>query len=236
MPEIRTTSIPMEKDKTTTNQGLDLQFIAGQLRKPNGDFAPKVAEKMNTVNEPLYHLTLKTLQLADNESVLEIGFGSGKFFDKLFLEANNLDVSGIDYSKEMVEMATQINSAQVATGHLKLDNGSSDSLPYADQRFDKVFCNMVIYFWEQPENHLKEIRRVLKQNGKFYIGFRPRKSMLQLPFTQYDFTLYDPDDWSAILRQNGFSIAGLEQSTDPAIEDNGNKMQLESICIVAGKV
>ncbi len=50
--------------------------IAQQLRKPAGASAKNIADKMDQVNEPLFDLTLETMQLIDGESILEIGFGS----------------------------------------------------------------------------------------------------------------------------------------------------------------
>lgn len=210
-------------------------FIAGQLRKPSGSFAKKVAGSMDKVNEPLYDLTLETMNLQDNESILEIGFGSGSFIEKLFQKADRLQVTGIDYSQKMVNLATSVNQSRIFSGQLHLHHGSSDKLPFEDYSFDKIFCNMVIYFWDKPEGHLKEVHRVLKPGGKFYTGFRPRKSMEQLPFTQYDFRLYNEDDWSWILEQNGFSITEISDKTDAPVEHKGEKFEMESVCITAEK-
>lgn len=211
------------------------EFMAQQLRKPSGRFAKKIAENMNQVNEPLYAMTLDNMMLTGNDSVLEIGFGSGKFFDRLFLQSNQLQVSGIDYSQEMVDEAKDNNKTFIASGQLNLQLGNSDNLPFADSSFDKVFCNMVIYFWDQPEKHLKEIYRVLKPKGKFYTGLRTKESMLRFPFTQYGFRLYEQDEWNAILRQNGFSVINVAKKSDPYIEYGGESIQLESVCIVAEK-
>jgi ubiquinone/menaquinone biosynthesis C-methylase UbiE len=156
-------------------------FIAQQLRRPNGAFAQNIAEKMDQVNEPLFDLTLETMQLADNESILEIGFGSGKFFPKIFSRTNQLQVSGIDYSQEIVDMAVTNNRSLVDTVGLILEYGSSAHLPFPNHAFDKVFCNMVVYFWEQPAIHLKEIRRVLKPSGQFYTGMRTKDGKTYQP-------------------------------------------------------
>ncbi len=213
----------------------DPAFIAEQLRRPSGSFAPNIARKMDQVNEPLFDLTLEAMQLIDNESILEIGFGSGRLFRKIFSKANRLQITGIDYSQEMVEMAKRDNQSLIDSGHLILDQGSSDYLPFPEHAFDKVFCNMVVYFWEQPGKHLKEIRRVLKPGGRFYTGMRTKNSMLKFPFARYGFSLYEEDEWKSILEQNGFQWIGTKKKIDPAIEEEGNSFRLESICIIAKK-
>ncbi len=146
------------------------QFMAQQLRKPSGEFAQKVGEQMNKFNEVLYDFVFSLMQIEDYDHILEIGFGNGKFFNKLFTTAKLLSVKGVDFSDEMIEEAELNNQSLISTRALKLYNRSSDNLPFPENVFDKVFCNMVIYFWDNPENYLKEIRRVLKPDGKFYAG------------------------------------------------------------------
>lgn len=211
----------------------DLKFIAQQLRKPSGDFAPKIAAKMGEGNRPLYDLVLDFMDVQDYDSILEIGFGNGHHFSGLLAKAENLWVAGIDYSAEMTELAESNNKPFIASGRLKLQTGNSNRLPFADNSFDTVFCNMVIYFWDDPEKHLEEIRRVLKPGGRFYTGMRTRKSMLELPFTKYGFNLYETGEWSAILESNGFHVEKEARGKDPVFNDDGNQFQLESVCIAA---
>jgi ubiquinone/menaquinone biosynthesis C-methylase UbiE len=221
---------------TNQNQSKpDPEMIAQQLRKPTRPFAEKIAEKMEQVNAPLIDLTLETMQLADSESVLEIGFGSGRFFEKIFSKAKGLQVSGIDYSQEMVKMAKSNNQRFIDSGKLNLELGNSDALPFADNSFDKVFCNMVVYFWDHPSRHLKEIQRVLKPQGRFYTGIRTKESMLQLPFTQYGFTLYDQNQWHSVLEQNGFIFIGVNKIAEPLVEEDEGPLRFESICLIAEK-
>lgn len=213
----------------------DPEFVARQLRKPSGDFAQQIGEKMNQVNEALYDLTLGVMQLEEGEKILEIGFGTGKFFGKLISKAKDLQVSGIDFSDKMVEMAKGNNLHAIDSSKLNIKLGRSDAIPFSDASFDKVFCNMVIYFWDQPGKHLKEVHRVLKPSGKFYTGLRTRESMLVFPFVKYGFNLYETEDWIEILGQNGFSYIDTQSRMDTELELKGNKLRLESCCVVAEK-
>ena len=211
----------------------NLKFIAQQLRKPSGDFATTIAEKMNVGNNPLYDLTFSTINLSDGDTILEIGFGNGYHFPKLLSLKNNLTLYGIDYSAEMVNQASARNKIFLDSKQLFLNEGNSDSLPYEDNKFDKVFCNMVIYFWENPEDHLNEISRVLKPNGKFYTGMRTKKSMLELPFTKFNFNLYTVDFWTSALTAHHFDVLRVERKKDPAFDDFDKVVQLESVFIEA---
>lgn len=213
----------------------DPEFIAQQLRKPTGSFASNVGQKMNLVNKPLYDLTYDVIELEENDHILEIGFGTGKFFEKLFDQNVKINVWGLDYSEEMIEMASEAKEEFISNENLNLKLGNSNSIPFADQTFDKVFCNMVIYFWDEPDEHLKEIRRVLKPGGHFYSGLRTRESMLVFPFVEHGFNLYTADEWKEILNQNGFRIQETHKRFDPTLELDGNELRLESCCIVADK-
>jgi ubiquinone/menaquinone biosynthesis C-methylase UbiE len=173
------------------------------------------------------------MEFEKNDQILEIGFGTGKFFDKLFDGNDTIQVNGIDYSEDMVEMARETNQENISKGNLKIIQGNRDAIPFPDHSFDKVFCNMVIYFWDQPEKHLKEIKRVLKPGGMFYTGLRTRVSMLVFPFVEYGFNLYSIKEWKENLNKNGFKSQQIHKRFDPQMEIDGNNLQLESCCIVA---
>jgi ubiquinone/menaquinone biosynthesis C-methylase UbiE len=202
--------------------------IAKQLRRPNGILAGRVGHEMNKKNADLYDFTIRQMQLIDKESILEIGFGNGKFFDSIFSAAKDLTIAGLDFSPSMVKAAKDNNPLTTATGRLNLRLGGSDNIPFPDNSFDKVFCINVIYFWEQPDEHLKEIFRVLKPGGKFYSTIRTAESLQAMPFTKYGFTIYSQDEWVSLLEGSKFKYAGVAKS--------GKAPGMESLCIVAEKM
>lgn len=210
--------------------------IAQQLRRPSGLLAGKVGNEMNKTNGFLYDFTLDTIRLTHNESILEIGFGNGRFFDKIFSVAKNLKISGLDFSPDMVKEATNNNPSTINTGKLTLRFGSSDKIPFADNSFDKVFCINVIYFWEKPADHLKEIHRVLKPGGTFYTAIRTKETLLQLPFAAHGFNIYTQEEWVSIMEQNHlhFVTANKTQNEPDAIF-NKQSIKVVSLCIVARK-
>jgi len=212
-----------------------LDFIAAQLRTPSGDFANKIADAMDEANERLFDLTFQSMDVQDGQEILEIGFGSGKFVPRLLAAAGNLSLKGLELSEEMVELAKVNNPDAVASGAFEPVAGSSDNMPFQDDSFDKVYCNMVIFFWDDPAVHLSEVRRVLKPGGTFYSGFRPKSSMEQMPFTQYGFNLYEVDEWQDVLTANGLLHVATHKSLDLTQTILGHQVQLESVCIESQK-
>ncbi len=195
----------------------------------------RFGETMNEKNRFLYEFVFEVMNLQNNENILEIGFGNGKFFKELFEKCNELKVFGIDYSEKMVELAESFNETEIAAGKLQLKLAGSSNIPYPHNKFDKIFCNNVIYYWEDPSHHLQEIYRVLKPGGKFYTGIRSKESLSQLPFTKHEFILYETEEWEAVLTQNGFTKIKILQKKEQAEQDVFGPVQLESICFIAQK-
>ena len=216
------------------NERPSFEEMAEQLRKPTGNLGSSVGDSMNRSNEPMYQQVLDHMQLKSGEHVLEIGFGNGKLFQKLFATAEHLQIAGIDYSLDMVQAAEENNAQAISSGSLELRQGNSDSIPFPDNSFDKVFCCNVIYFWENPADHLKEIYRVLKPGGIFYVGFRNRKTMSAFPFTQFGFILYEEDEWKKILEENNFKPT-TTLTSNQVLEIEGNRFDLVSHCIASVK-
>ena len=207
--------------------------MAAQLRKPHGFMARKVGERMNAANRSLYEGAWKALDLRDGMAVLEIGFGNGLFFGDLARQAKNLVLHGSDFSREMVDQASARNKQLVANGTLSLTHGPSDRMPFADASFDRIFCINVVYFWDDPAAHLREVRRVLKPGGSFTAVLRTRSSMQKLPFTSFGFTMYEQPEWERVLRENGFHPTSTTILREPEIEFAGSRFTPESVVVTA---
>ncbi len=209
--------------------------FAKQLRQPHGTAGIKVGIMMNNGNEVLYDFTLSAMQIEENDTILEIGFGNGKFFNKLFSEAGNLKIAGIDYSETMLKEACEKNQASIVSGKLTLQQGNSDHLPFEDNSFDKVFCINVIYFWDNPQQHLEEINRVLKPGGKFYATIRSKSSMDLMPFTMYGFTKYTEEEWKEVLNKTPLRFLKTERVDEPPMNVENAPLNIYSLCMIAEK-
>jgi len=209
--------------------------MAKQFRQPSGPAGSRIGIIMNNGNEILYDFTASAMQLQPDERILEIGFGNGKFFNKLFSKANNLHISGIDFSDIMLKEAREKNQAAIANGKLQLEFGNSEELPFADNSFDKVFCINVVYFWDDPLKHLQEINRVLKPGGQFYATIRSKSTMEMLPFIQYGFITYSEEDWKSVIHKTPLRFVKSERINEPTIEYDDKPFQMYSLCLVAEK-
>ncbi|MBL4740017.1 MAG: class I SAM-dependent methyltransferase [Sneathiella sp.] len=147
-------------------------FIARQGRRPSGLFGYIVAFIMASETEPENVQTLKFLEIQPNDRILEVGCGHGATLRSAAKQCANLSVTGIDFSDVMVNVARRRNRKFITSGHMKIHKGDSANLPYLNDGFNKIYSVHTIYFWQNPEIHLQEIRRVLTPGGQFVLGFR----------------------------------------------------------------
>jgi arsenite methyltransferase len=96
--------------------------------------------------------------------VLEIGCGRG--FNLLHLARRNSDVAfvGVDLTPLHVRAARIVARRR---RNLDIDEGDFHRLPYADESFDLVFSVEAICHAADVYQVMKEVRRVLRQGGRF---------------------------------------------------------------------
>jgi ubiquinone/menaquinone biosynthesis C-methylase UbiE len=92
-------------------------------------------------------------------------------------------------------------------------------LPFADAAFDKVLCVHVVYFWQNLDDGLREIARVLKPGGRIALVFRTsadKAAVQSFPADVYRFRSFD--GVTAALNGNGFQIDYAdERGTEPML-------------------
>jgi len=201
----------------------DLKNIANQLSKPEGEAGIQVAEMMNTTNFAMTSDCINQLHLTDNASVLEIGHGNCGHLDYLLSKANHLKYIGLEISSLMSEEAQKINS-RFLNKDVEFVLYDGLKLPFEDENFDSVFTVNTIYFWKKPLEFLKEIHRVLNQDGKLLITLADKNFMEKLPFTKYVFTLYQTTEVEKLAESAGFKITEIKENTDEVRSKVGDLM------------
>lgn len=116
---------------------------------------------------------LSELAVESTDHVLEVGFGPGIGIERAAAAASDGFVAGVDYSREMVEMARARNAAAIDAGRVDLRYGSADDLPFEDATFDGAFSINSMQLWPDAVAGLGEMRRVLKPGGRVALGFTP---------------------------------------------------------------
>lgn len=207
--------------------------VASQLRKPAGDMGIEVGLTMNTGNLYINQYVINILKSGSPGNVLEIGMGNGYFVKDILAIDSSVRYSGCDYSETMIEEATKMNRAFIDEGRVRFDLSTASSMPYADTTFDTVFTINTVYFWENPDKELAEIRRVLKPTGQFIIAIRPKHAMEKFPFVKHGFNMFSSEDLSEVLKKNQFNVTDILEQQEPEIEFKGQPLRGESLIITA---
>jgi ubiquinone/menaquinone biosynthesis C-methylase UbiE len=127
-------------------------------------------------------LDLLEIRPGDRVLELEVGFGHGRSITCAARRTRGGLVAGVDLSPSMVAMAKHRNRVLVDQGLVDLREGDGLPLPFADASFDRALSVHTIYFWLAPLEHLREIWRVLNDNGRFVLGFRPYSDQVRREF------------------------------------------------------
>lgn len=199
----------------------NLKILARNLANPQGEKGIEIGEMMNATNIGMTLESIKTLLIEDNEVVLEIGHGNADHVKSIVNKAQNIHYTGIDISETMHYEAKRLNEEFKNQAEFVLYEGKK--LPFEDKTFDKIFTVNTVYFWEEPVDFLNEIHRVLKDNGTFVLTFGQRNFMEKLPFTQFDFILYNTDEMEQTVSKSHFKRMKISEKEEEVKSKTGNE-------------
>lgn len=146
-----------------------LDTLIEQAKNPKGFVGSSMLCIMNTVHAGMTKWTLEKINIREEAVTLDIGCGGGKTIHTLSNMIKSGKLYGIDYSEQAVENSIRTNRDDVKTGKVTISKASVSSLPFPDNFFDVITSFQTHYFWTDLENDVKEIFRVLKQDGHFMI-------------------------------------------------------------------
>lgn len=102
----------------------------------------------------------KLIDGIEGREVLEVGVGTGR---SLLYYPDNLNITGIDFSKNMLEKArAKVKDKK----NIRLIEIDVENMEFNDNIFDTVITSCVFCSVADPIKGLKDIRRVCKNNGK----------------------------------------------------------------------
>lgn len=201
-PENKMENVDKTVDKT-------MESRIATARKPQGKEGTETLERMNQSHESLT-LWAMTFQPEKAEAVLDVGCGGGATLGRLLNQYPESKVFGIDYSPEGVALSRKNNEKELNT-RCFVEEGSVWALPYDEGSFDLITAFETIYFWEDYEKSLNEIKRVLKKQGVFLVCCEmsdPTNPKWEEALPHM--TLHTGETWKSLLESHGFTVR-LEQ-------------------------
>jgi len=101
-----------------------------------------------------------------------------------------------------------MNHEDVEKGNIIIKQANVLDMPFEDETFDVITAFSTIFFWPNIVNCFKEVKRVLKTGGKFYMiqGLNGvyDESLMEEPRNE-GCTFYDDEELKDLLLEAGFS-------------------------------
>ena len=185
------------------------EYINRQASSPQGLFGWLLGKIWRFEHRRVNQRTLALLGVEPNQSVLELGCGSGSALAEAIERAAGGDVLGLDVSKAMVAMATRRNRAAIARGTASIRHSDGVNLGLEPASFDRIFSVHTLYFWKNAAEILRQLRESLRSRGRLVLTFRPEGPGLPERFRDSTYRFYTEAEVAALLQQAGFTDVQL---------------------------
>lgn len=186
-------------------------FTGNSAENYERDFLPAIAI-------PVAAELLRAADLQPGDRVLDVGCGTGLIARRAAETVGDRgSVAGIDISPEMIAVAM---SRPVPGGApIEWHQGDATALPFPDESFDVVLCQMTLMFVEDRLTALREMHRVLARGGRVLIStpgaIQPPFELMEQSlvehispdlagFVRMVFSMHDPEVHRTLLRDAGF--------------------------------
>ena len=213
---------------------LDPAVLAKHLANPQGPLGIAITAAINKTNAGPYTAACAKLALQKGDRILEIGFGNGHEIGRLLASAPSVIYTGVDFSETMVSEAASRNAAAIEQRRVSLRHGSSSALPFPLNSFDKALALNTIYFWENPLVDITEIRRVLREGGRFVLGSVAPRSTKTREVFRHGFCFYETEELTNLFKRAGFASVDIQTLHEDTVSTSGEQMQRDYF-IVTGR-
>jgi phosphatidylethanolamine/phosphatidyl-N-methylethanolamine N-methyltransferase len=144
---------------------VDVALEKRQVERAYELYAPVYDFIFDWIFAPGRSAAIRHLDLKANETVLEVGIGTGL---NLPLYPAACRLTGIDLSQEMLDKAVE-RAQKLAMPNVVLKVMDATSMDFAENEFDKAVATYTISAVPDPVAVLREMRRVVKPGGALVI-------------------------------------------------------------------
>ncbi|MEQ7124097.1 class I SAM-dependent methyltransferase [Actinopolymorpha sp. B11F2] len=103
----------------------------------------------------------------DGGAVLDVGTGPGVLLVEIAKRRADVELTGIDLSADMVTAANR--NLQDYGDRAVARVGDVTGLEFPDDSFDLIVSSFSLHHWDDPENAVPELARVLRPGGRLYL-------------------------------------------------------------------
>ena len=113
--------------------------------------------------------TAKIVSKTQPKAILDLATGTADLAIAMAKHNPQAHIIGLDISEKMLEIGKEKVKLQNLENQIELHHGDAASLPFEDARFDAVTVAFGVRNFEDLDNSLSEMHRVLKTNGQAVI-------------------------------------------------------------------
>ncbi|RAP52012.1 MAG: hypothetical protein BZ138_03855 [Methanosphaera sp. rholeuAM270] len=175
--------------------------------KPEGKAGEELLDSMDRGHTPVSLWSLSNLEIEAADVTLDIGCGSGLNVKRLFERSPRAKSYGLDYSATSVKKSVMMNQENVDRGNIEIVEASVIDMPFDDESFDIITAFETVYFWPDIVDSFREVGRVLKSDGKFFIVMDANGCYtpeLEKITKDEDCVFYTDDELKSLLLAAGF--------------------------------
>ncbi|MEN9917330.1 MAG: hypothetical protein RLY40_1269 [Pseudomonadota bacterium] len=145
---------------------------------------PQLYEKNNDFQYDSAMALLKQLPIKQNQNVLDIGCGSGRISAALAKRIHDGNLTGIDFSRKMIEFAKQ---KYLSIRNLNFIVMDADAMQFNSHGLNRNYYDWVISFWtfswiKHPEKVIFGITQCLAKKGNIFLLIPCNNSALENTF------------------------------------------------------
>jgi ubiquinone/menaquinone biosynthesis C-methylase UbiE len=161
---------------------------------------------MNIGHKKISQWGLSNLDINPTDIILDVGCGGGKNIQRMLKIAQK--VNGIDFSNSSVNVSTKLNKKAVREKRSEILLASAEKIPFSDGSFDLVTAFETVYFWPDFVENFKEVKRVLKPKGRFFVcnALNPDEGLSKMKFwiDLMDLEKASKTDYALVMEEAGF--------------------------------
>lgn len=173
------------------------------------------------------HILIQRLDCQPNESILEVGFGTGATLCALAALYPKTSFFGIDQSPLMLEKASErLRFCGLAKHVFLKQTKANTALPFEDAAFDRIYIESVLAIQQDDALPimLREIKRILKPNGILCLNetiwlpqtpLEKLKAINEICLTEFGIIQANDQfpyikDWLQMFAEIGFDVVSVE--------------------------
>lgn len=197
--------------------------------KAYGGSAPENYERyfVPAIGAPLAAALVDVADPQPGERVLDVACGTGVVTRLVAKRLGSTGaVAGLDLNPGMLAVARSVPASGAS---IEWHAGSAEQLPFSDNAFDLVTCQMGLQFFPHKATALKQVRRVLAPGGRVVLNLPgPTPPLFQsfadallrhlgpqaAGFVHVVFSLHDAGEVRALMMEVGFENVRVEAVTE----------------------